>query len=184
MNYEFSVLEKKLKSLPPDIQQLLTSVEMAEKLKQISDKHGLMLDQTSALSDITSYTMLGLLPSKDFVENVSKEVGINEEKSSALASDISKEIFGSIRESLIRIQEGGPAEQMESEVKKPGTNETTDLDREEILKEIEHPEQYAFVDHLLTNPSGGQTETKNVVVESKQAPQPKRYPVDPYREQV
>lgn len=99
-NYEYKEIEEKFKSLPRDIQMILTSVEISTLVKRISDKHDLLMDQASILFDLVSDILLGFLPSKDFVSSLSKEANLSEKTSFSIAKDVNKEIFDGIRSSM------------------------------------------------------------------------------------
>ncbi|MFA6432523.1 MAG: hypothetical protein WCV82_01765 [Candidatus Paceibacterota bacterium] len=97
MEFDYKILEEKFKQLPREIQNALTSTEIASKTKAISVKYALKLDQQSALFDLISYTMLGLASSKDFIKNLAKEAELTESVCVKIAEDVNSDIFSSIR---------------------------------------------------------------------------------------
>lgn len=101
MTYDYKILEEKFKQLPEEIQTALTSVEIAQAIKDISKKNGLRIDQESVLFDQTSYVLLGLMPSKDFVPEFMKETGVSNEAATAIGKDVNEKVFTQIK-SLIR----------------------------------------------------------------------------------
>jgi len=100
MDYDYKIIEEKLKQLPLDVQVAFTSPEIAEAVKAIGDRHGLKLDAEAILFDLTGYILLGLIPSSEFVSKFSKETGITEKESALIAVDVNKEIFGHIKEMM------------------------------------------------------------------------------------
>lgn len=105
MDYEYKNLEERMKQLPKELQQALTSVEISDTIKALGDRHDLKLDQEEALYDQTAYVMLGLSPSKDFVKNLSREAGIDEGTALAIAKEINTEVFDKMRSSMRSIEE-------------------------------------------------------------------------------
>lgn len=92
-------------SLPADLKEAILSVETAEKMALLRDKHSLMLDQAGELGDELGLLMIGLTKQKDFVVNITKRLGIPTEKAVQISVDINKEILNPVRASLQKIQE-------------------------------------------------------------------------------
>ncbi len=116
IDYDYNILEEKIKQLPEEMQEALTSVETADIIKAISAKHGLKVDQEGVLFDLTAYVMLGLMPSKEFVKNFSKEAGVDEATAKAVAEDINKEVFDKIRSSMRALEEKSDEEAPPSQI--------------------------------------------------------------------
>jgi len=100
MDFDYQILEEKFKELPLDTQLAMTSAHIAEMIKEISDKNRLLIDQEGILYDLTSYVLLGLLPSKEFTATLVKEAGINESVAASIAEDINEKVFSEIRTSM------------------------------------------------------------------------------------
>ena len=130
--------------------------------------------------DITSYVMIGLVPSKNFASELSKEIQINPEEANNIAKDINDEIFLGIKESLkkiedqrekensadadlahaggINVEKSGASEDVLSASRPtPTTNANAQLSAAITLDAIENPP--AFVDRLLTGTSTSINET-------------------------
>ena len=105
MIYDYNILEEKIKSLPDDMQIAMFSPEVSEQVQDVAEKYSLDIEQTGVLMDITSYVMLALIPSKNFVAELAKEAQIDTEKATNIAKDINDEVFAGIKESLRKIQE-------------------------------------------------------------------------------
>lgn len=101
MEYEYKTLEEKFVKLPTEIQEALSSVEVAKSVKDIATKFELNIDQTSVLYDQVSFVMLGLVRGDDFVSNFSKETGLSTEVSQNIVKEINEKILVNIR-SLMR----------------------------------------------------------------------------------
>ncbi|GEM_PF-2574650 len=100
MDFDYKILEEKFKQLPEEIQEVLTSIEVANNIKSIADKNGLLLEQTSVLSDLVSYILLGLVHSNEFVKILSRQAKIKEVVAKEIADEINVEVFGKIRSSM------------------------------------------------------------------------------------
>lgn len=98
--YEYEELEEKFKKLPRDVQLALTSVEVADDIQKISDKNGLLLDQTGVLFDLFSYVLLGLLPANEFVRTFAQEARVDEKTATAVAKEINDQVFSKVRSSI------------------------------------------------------------------------------------
>ena len=170
-------LEEQFKSLPKEVQAVLTSTETAETIKAISQRNGLKIDQESTLFDLVADVLLGNLPSKEFVKNFSDKADLSTEKAREVAEEINTEIFGQIRLSM-RLA-GEKAESASEQQKQSqsvtdleriggftiekeemtNSNDTTNEGmyvekRPEILAGLENPPTSdALVDHLLTIPT-------------------------------
>jgi hypothetical protein len=100
MNFDYSTIQEKFKSLPEEMQYAMTSPSVAEKIKIIANRYGLLLDQMESLFDVTSYVMLGLLSSIKFASTLAKELNINERQAQLIVTDIGKEVFSDIKTSM------------------------------------------------------------------------------------
>lgn len=105
MEYDNNLLEEKMKSLPPDLQAAMVSVDTANKVQQIADRHDMHIDQAGELADITSLVMLGIIKSSSFVSELSKRAEITTNEAIKIGSEVNNEIFNSVRASLQKIQE-------------------------------------------------------------------------------
>ena len=105
MNYDYATIEARMKSLPDDLQQAMVSADVENAVYDIAENRGLDIEQAGMLANITSYVMLGLLPSKNFISELSKQTGISNEEADQIGIDINKGIFDKIRESLRKVEE-------------------------------------------------------------------------------
>ena len=132
MDYDYTKIEEKMKSLPEDLQTAMASTQTANLIQDIAEKHELDVEETGQLFDLTGYVMLGIIPSKTFVSELKKQLGINSIKANEIASDVNTDVFGSIRSSLQKIQ----ADESTSE-----TTATTNMqmEKDHVLNTIENP---------------------------------------------
>lgn len=105
MTFDYKILEEKMRQLSPEMQSALTSVEISQAIQDISKKYELKIDQEGVLFDHTAYVMLGLLPSKDFVKEFTKEAQIDEKKVQLIAEDVNANVFDKIRRSMRQIED-------------------------------------------------------------------------------
>jgi len=115
MEYDYKILEEKFKALPEDIQLALTSVKVADDIKAIADRNGLLIDQEGVLYDLASYVLLGLLPSNQFVKTFAKEANVEEKVATAVAEDINSTVFAKIRSSIQNIQSQREAGELQAQ---------------------------------------------------------------------
>lgn len=209
------LITEKYRQLPFDIKKAIVSSDYEKKLAEIYQKYQLHVDQAGSLELETTMVMLGIIHPADYVQNLVSNAGIPKEKATTIANEVNNKIFLPIRSSLMKMAEEMEKEAEEenkveenSEVKpvsgiqqiKPANH---DLDREQILKEIENhtnsiPENLPTEDTLLPMITGNQTLEKMPLPEDKfskivatptitniTAPQTSPIKkIDPYREQI
>lgn len=159
MEYDFKVLEERMKSLPKDLQLAMASVDIANAIQDIADKNDLMLDQASDLRDEVAYVMMGLSSAKKFVDNLVSKLKVKREVAVRIAEEVNTQIFDGIRASLQKIQDEHVKESYEAEkrtvsdVEKAGNftiekeeseltttaNPGAPMNREHVLNAIENP---------------------------------------------
>lgn len=103
MNYTREQLNEKIKNLPEDVKNAIFSINSAEIIKNVGEKHGLHIDKIGDLGAETGYVMYGITPPKDFVTSLAKKLSLPEDKARAIAQDVNEQIFRPIRESLQKI---------------------------------------------------------------------------------
>lgn len=164
MQFDYRELEKKFQQLPDEIQVILTSPEIASTMKKIAEKNNLLIDQESVMFDLTSYIILGLLPSKDFVKTLMNEADVNERTAQDVARDINSQILNRLKSSMqereAKIKEfaisnnedndspkdktAGSLEHfgditIEKQMPEPENGKVTSADRGDILANLENP---------------------------------------------
>lgn len=104
MQYSTEEINNRFNNLPEELKGVINSTQTLEKIEVVANKHSLMLDQAGELSDELGLFMLGLTKQNDFVKNLSRRLGVSEEKAMLIAKDIDKEILDVVRSSLQKIQ--------------------------------------------------------------------------------
>lgn len=105
MDFDYKTIEESFSKLPTELQGILTSPHIVEKIKSVATKNGLLIDQMSSLFDITSYIILGLIPASKFSEMLIKETQVDKAKSLKIAEEINKEVFSTIKSMMREKQE-------------------------------------------------------------------------------
>ncbi len=110
MEQDQQKLENRFNSLPQELKDAISSVEIGELVAKIGDEEGLMLDQSADLMDETGLVMLGITPTEQFVSTLIKKLGIDDKKARMISVKINDKIFNKIRTSIQQIQEKNQAE--------------------------------------------------------------------------
>lgn len=155
MKFDYTQLENKLKEMPHVIQVALTSRTIGDEIQKIANENDLLLDQTGVLFDLTTYVLLGLLPSADYVKTLKEDTNITNEKASKIAKEVNERVIQTIRKSLqenqVEPEEQSTEEDIASLEQAGGfavervDNESNQAkisgrDREQIISSIENPE--------------------------------------------
>ncbi|MCX6716042.1 MAG: hypothetical protein NT077_03430 [Candidatus Taylorbacteria bacterium] len=102
-------IQEKFNKLPKELQNVLSSAEIHDKIRSIGTAEGLMIDQIGELVDQVGMIILGIAKASDFVEDTSARLSINSEKARRIAEKINTEVFQAIKTSLTA-EEKLPAE--------------------------------------------------------------------------
>ena len=100
MQYTAEQIQANFDKLSPEVQQAITSPEVHDKVQLVGKEHNRLIDQMGELVDEIGLVLLGLHRSKDFVDNISKRLGISNSDASAIAQSVNKEVFDTIKEHL------------------------------------------------------------------------------------
>lgn len=98
-------IKKQFAALPKDIQQALASSETAERIKNISQRNGLNLDQEERLKTEVAITLFAFEHYSDFIENIRRELEVDLNKAQKVGQEINSEVFRPIKQAL-RIAHG------------------------------------------------------------------------------
>ncbi|PIT96781.1 hypothetical protein COT82_01265 [Candidatus Campbellbacteria bacterium CG10_big_fil_rev_8_21_14_0_10_35_52] len=189
------IIKEQLKKLPEDVRKAIASVDLRDKIKRISEKHHLHIDQGGELENETVLVMLGLESAYDYRMNLKRGLQISDSRAQAIAFDIDKEIFMNIRESLKKISqeedtdsEIGEMSNYHTEAEFSGVEKNIEEDKraeesEEIKKQIAK-QQIAKPSpppppNLPTEKSAEPSHLGNELLSEK-----KPIHIDPYREHI
>lgn len=95
-------LQEAFSQLPPVVQRAITSATVEKRLRELSTKHNLHLDQWQGLENEVMLALLGIQPVETLQKNLEKEVHVDTNTAQALTDAVSKEIFEPIRQELER----------------------------------------------------------------------------------
>lgn len=98
--YTQQEIEDHYRRLPETLRDQLMSVENAERIFESGKKFGLTVEQIGYLAEESGFVVLGLTHPKDFVRHISERMGIDIEKSKAIAREINHQMFFPLREML------------------------------------------------------------------------------------
>jgi len=129
-------LQARFEELPPEVQEAVTSSEVQAKIKGISEKHSLHIDQFGALVDEIGLVMLGFQRSSMFITDLITRLEIPQKDAASIAQDVNTEIFSAIRKHLQEIDAKAEEDELH-ETTIPHMEQAGDM---EILTDIKHPE--------------------------------------------
>ena len=98
--YSVEEAEKRFKSLPSDIQQLLYSTDMNKILVDIGSKYKLHIDQIGKLEEETGSVMLGFIEPADYSRMISEALQVDSAVAENIVKDVNEQLFIKIRESM------------------------------------------------------------------------------------
>lgn len=128
------IIEDRFRELPESIREVITESGWEKIIRNIVSKNGLRIDQGSVIEHETLLIMLGFETPEDYLNNLINEAEIKPEIASKIAQEVNEQIFSLIRAKIIEKTET-------EEVAEKKTKTETSLERENILKEIEDPEE-------------------------------------------
>ena len=166
------IIKEQLKKLPDDVKKAFASVDLRAKIKKISEKHRLHIDQGGELENETVLVMLGLEPLGNYKMNLKRGLQISDTRAQAIIFDIDKEIFVNIRESLKKISQ---EDDMETEERKQDSINHPPFEKESDLEN-------KFVD-VSADVTNSLNEEKNTE-ENKKAEESKEIKIEIARRQI
>lgn len=95
-----TIIQDAFAQLHPVVQRTLTSADLGEKLRALSQKHALHLDKWTLLENEITMTLLGITDPDTLIENIRTHVGVTEDEARALANDAVETIFNPVRAEL------------------------------------------------------------------------------------
>ncbi len=102
-NYTQEQLREAYRKLPQDVQEAIFSVDTAEIIREIGEKHKLMIDKIGELADEIGLVMLGFTHPSQFISNLGDRLGVDKVIAKEIAEEVNSKIFFPIRENLKKI---------------------------------------------------------------------------------
>lgn len=122
MNNTNEQILEKYKSLPQDIKDSLFSMETAQILQKIGKDNGLDTKKTSLLAREVGDFMMGFSQPSNFIPNLRKVLGIDQNHAKKIAEEINNQVFSRIRESLKAIHNKKTSIKADVEPQTPNKN--------------------------------------------------------------
>ncbi len=93
-------IEERMAELPEDVRAAILASDFEEKIRTISQKNNLHIDQAALLGDLAMLVMLGFASGEAFEANLATSLRIPAAQATTIATDINTQLFMSIRESM------------------------------------------------------------------------------------
>ncbi len=153
------ILER-FRELPKVVQEAIVNSGWENKIRNIAQKHNLVIGDASILESNTFLVMLGIISPKDYFSTLKNELKLPEEILNDIVNSVEEEIFKEIKEKLIEIGNE--------------PNEETDI------MDVNIEPKDTISEKKLLSPTEITKENETIVINDEQgiaAPKP-----DPYRE--
>ncbi len=92
-------IKEAIKNLPPELQEVIMSNELAETLQALAKKYKIHFDKWNILEKDILYTLLSLKKPVELLQTF-KHIGIEENESQSLLKDLVDHVFRPMRELL------------------------------------------------------------------------------------
>ena len=132
------------KKLPPELFDVANSGDTTEHIYNICEKHKLHIDESGIVHDIVMDVVMGIIPARNMINEIIKEIKLAPLTASALVRDIDDEILSPIKDIMLKIyQNSNPFKPKTLKFIDESDEEAEDdvhLRRDSLLQEIENPE--------------------------------------------
>ncbi len=181
------LIKEQLAKLPPTLQKALNAVPWKSVINQIAGLHNLKPEQKEIIERETMFILYGFESPNDYVDNMVREVAIDENLALDIATEVNEKIFKIISEKVEELEKTPPAPAVTPvnlPVLEPNfAKETLATKPGESPKEVPHVEQKIQETR--------KQETNNIQIPKEPVTPPitttrSTYPggVDPYREPI
>lgn len=137
-------LKEQFLSLPESIQEIITESNWQEKVRLITEKNKIRIDQGAIVEHEVFLVMLGFDEPENFVKNLIKEAGLDISVAENIRKDVAVEIFSKIKSALVE-KTSGPTtlEPYEGTKESAPKNDEEEIEsRDEIMSQIEADDEY------------------------------------------
>jgi hypothetical protein len=86
-------IKEQFRSLPPLLQEAITATDLPIKMKDLANKHNLLLDEAGILEMEILFVLLGMKKSSDFVSTLASELKLDKHEVTSIAQDVNTFIF-------------------------------------------------------------------------------------------
>ncbi|MEK7650789.1 MAG: hypothetical protein AAB364_02905 [Patescibacteria group bacterium] len=105
LDQEDQMVNERIKKLPPELQQAISSNDSERIVQEIGKKYGLHIDQVGELDNEVWQVMLGVKTSANFVVSIMERLKVDGQTAENIAREANEKIFLKIRESLKQMEE-------------------------------------------------------------------------------
>lgn len=141
-------VEQILQKLPPELKEMMFSLETADNVGEICNRYGVTNERVTEIAKYAGYVLMGLIMPSEFPQLVEKEIKVPKKIAQELAREINRFVFYPVKPALEQLhsmevgtrakersgEEATPTEEMAQQVeqKVPGTPRKEDSYRESI----------------------------------------------------
>jgi len=104
MNYSRQQLQEIYLTLPRDLKEAIFSVENADKIYQIAQKHQVPEEKISQLAKVIGHILLSVLAMEKFISSLELNLDIERDEAQKIADEVKQEIFRPVINNLTKIQ--------------------------------------------------------------------------------
>ena len=119
MNEEDKLIQEQLQKLPPELQKAIELVPWKSSVKEIAISNDLSFEQVEIVERETMFIIYGFENPADYVENIMREVGIDEETATRIAEAVDEKILKLINQKTEGVSETPQAAPTPTEVAPP-----------------------------------------------------------------
>lgn len=99
-NYTQQELKERYEKLPEVLKNAMFSADIAAKIFEIGKKHSLTIEKIGLMAEEVGYLILGLTRPTELVSALGEALGVKENQTKEIASDLNRQIFFPLREAL------------------------------------------------------------------------------------
>jgi hypothetical protein len=122
-----SQLKQAYDNLPKQLKEVVLSESWQNEVKRIALKYDFDETKTSQLENEVTYVLVGLIPVKEFNQNLERELKLTSTQASIISASINEAVFKKVRESLEQIQQEFDKEDAEASQNDSESSETTSI---------------------------------------------------------
>jgi len=98
------IIQDQLNSLPLSVRESVSRVPWKNKIKDIAKREGLNEEKSTALETETMFILFGFLSFETYTENITREVGLNQEAAERVSDSVYNEIVLEIQKQFEMIE--------------------------------------------------------------------------------
>ncbi len=190
MDYTDKIIKDQFESLPPEVKRALSQVSWQNEIARIAALERLTADQAVALETETMLILYGFLSPETYIDNLVKNVQIDEERAAKIANEVSEGVFEKLEQEFKKLTEKAAAEEatvQKTALEIPPQNLPM-IEEGEVVHDVPHQEPITTTS-TPTAVAPIVQETSKVEMKKEEPPIPSRPAApayvegkDPYRE--